>query len=193
MANATVLDIETQRLHALKDIGGGMHAETEAVVSYHATTITNTLTRTADTNAYTAGDVVGSSVSSGGGVLTFTGLGPPSGGAVMITGASLLIESTGLIGTEAAYTLHLYSATPGSALADNAAWDLPSGDRASYLGSISLGTPVDVGSTLYIRTDQINMQILAASADVYGYLVTVGAYTPTSARVYRIGLNVVGL
>lgn len=176
-----------------KDIGGSTYAPVGAVVSGHSTTITNTLTRTADTNAYTAGDVVGSSVSSGGAVLTFTGLGPANGGAVMITGASLLIESTGIISGETSYTLHLYSTSPTSALADNAAFDLPSGDRDEYLGSISLGTPADVGSTLYIRTDQLNMQILAASADVYGYLVTVGAYTPTSGRVYRIGLNVVGL
>lgn len=190
MADATYLDIHAQRLQPLKDVGGGMHVQTKAVVSYHATTISLTLTRTADTNAYTAGDVVGSSTSSGGGVLTFTGLGPANGGPIIITGASLMIESTGLIGSEAAYTLHLYSATPGSALADNAAWDLPSGDRASYLGSVSLGTPVDLGSTLYVRTNGINAQILTASADVYGYLVTVAAYAPTSARVYRISLHV---
>lgn len=193
MADATYLDIHTQRSHKLKDIGGGQHAPTAAVVGSHAGRSSVTLTRTADTNAYTAGDVVGASVSSGGGVLTFEDLAPAGGGPVMITSVSLLIEASSVISGETSYTLHLYSATPGSAYADNAAWDLPSGDRASYLGSVSLGTPADLGSTLYIRTDQVNMQIQAADADVFGYLVTAGAYTPTSARVYVIRLHSVGL
>lgn len=150
------------------------------------------LTRTADTNAYAANDVLGAATGSTA-ALTFANVAPSGGGHVLLTGLSILIESTGVISGETSYTLHLYTVTPPSALGDNAAWDLPSGDRASYIGGFSIGTPVDLGSTLYVRTDQINAQIYAASSSIFGYLVTVGAYTPTSARVYNVTMRTVGL
>lgn len=149
------------------------------------------LTRTADTNAYTANDVLGAATGSTA-ALTFDNIGPSSAN-VMITSAELLIEDTGVISGETSYVLHLYNKTPPSALGDNAAFDVPSGDRSSYLGSINLGTPVDLGSTLYVRQDSLNMHIRAAGTAVYGYLVTAGGYTPTSARVYNIKLRSIGL
>lgn len=147
-----------------------------------------TLTRTADTNAYTANDVIGSDPAATA-ALTFSSMCSASSGRVIITSASLEIDASALISGETSYVLHLYSVTPPSALGDNAAFDLPSGDRTSYLGSINLGTPVDLGSTLYVATDGINKQIRCASSSIYGYLVTVGAYTPTSARVYVVNLH----
>ena len=88
---------------------------------------------------------------------------------------------TGTIASgQTSFELALYSVTPPSALVDNAAWDLPSGDRASFLGRFSLGTPVDLGSTLYVRVDGINAHIKAASSTLYGYLITNGAYSPAA-------------
>lgn len=150
-----------------------------------------TLTRTADTNAYTANDVLGSATGSTA-ALTFADVGS-SGGSIMVTRAELMISDTGLISGETSYTLHLYSVTPPSALGDNAAWDLPSGDRASYLGSIDLGTPSDVGSTLYADVTNLDKQMKLASTSLYGYLVTSTSYTPTSARVYKVTLHTVSL
>lgn len=150
-----------------------------------------TLTRTADTVAYTANDVIGSAVGSTA-ALTFASMGL-SAGRILITSATLEIDAAAIIAGETSYTLHLYDATPPSALGDNAAFDLPSGDRANYLGSINLGTPVDLGSTLWVETNQINKQIKLATASIFAYLVTVGAYTPTSARVYKITLHAVSL
>jgi hypothetical protein len=142
------------------------------------------VTRPANTTGYTAGDVVGAAAAA----LEFTSMGP-SAGRVMIRSASLEIDRAALIETEAVYLLHLYSVTPPSALADNAAFDLPSGDRASYLGSISLGTPVDLGATLYIDTNNINKQVKLAGTSLFAYLQTVGAYTPESATVHKITLH----
>ena len=147
-----------------------------------------TLTRTADTNAYTAGDIVGSATGSTA-ALTFADIGPVTPREIMITTTSLLIRDTGVISGETSYRLYLYGITPPSASGDNAAWDLPSGDRASLLGYVDLGTPVDLGSTLYVLTAQQNVQISPQGKDVYGYLVTNGGYTPTSARVYEITLH----
>jgi hypothetical protein len=74
-------------------------------------------------------------------------------------------------------------------LGDNAPWDLPSGDRASYLGSLALGTPADVGASLFIVVDGITKQLSLQGEGLFGYLVTVGAYTPTASRVYRITIH----
>lgn len=151
-----------------------------------------TVTRKDDTTAYTAGDVIGPET--GTSAIRFGPLGT-RGSDLLITSVSLMVESTGLISGEGAYTLHLYDGTPASALADNAAFDLPSGDRNAYIGSISLGTPVDIGSTLYVQQDGVNKQIsLESEANaLWGYLVTVGGYTPTAERVYRVGIHTVEL
>jgi hypothetical protein len=159
---------------------------------------TVSVTRTADSNAYAANDVIGSATGSTA-ALTFANMGPTNGGEIMITSVAFERDDTALISGETSYTLHLYNVTPPSALGDNAAWDLPSGDRTSYLGSINLGTPVDVGSTLYVAQDGVNKQLTllysagANSSNLFGYLVTVGAYTPASAGVYKITLHSVGL
>lgn len=150
-----------------------------------------TLTRTADTNAYGAGDVVGAATGSTA-ALEFKQAGPAQG-IIRITGCELLIQANAVISGETSYRLHLYSVTPPSALGDNAAWDLPSGDRASYLGYVDLGTVVDVGSTLYVQTEGLSKDIKLASTSVFGYLVTTGAHTPTSARVYQIKLHTLAI
>lgn len=147
-----------------------------------------TLTRTADTNAYAANDVLGAATGSTA-ALTFASIGPSAGGEIMITTVSLEIDAAAVISGETSYRLYLYNVTPPSALGDNAAWDLPAGDRASFIGYVDLGTPVDLGSTLYVQTAAVNKQTKLASGSLFGYLTTVGAYTPTSARVYVIDLH----
>ena len=148
-----------------------------------------TLTRTADTNAYTANDVVGSSVAAGGAVLTFPGSGITNSD-MMVTSVQLQINDTGVISGETSYRLYLYNATPPGAYADNTAWDLPAGDRSAFVGYVDLGTPVDLGTTLYVETSNINKQLkMGATSQLFGYLVTNGAYTPTSARVYVITIH----
>ncbi len=143
-------------------------------------------TFTCGTTAYAASDVVGAASSNG--ALTFTSLRPDGAGEFMITSATLEIDTTALISGETSYNLELYNVTPPSAINDSSAWDIASGDRASHLGTISLGVPVDKGSTLKVDTDGIMKQITMASANVFGYLVSVGAYTPT-ARVFVITLH----
>lgn len=143
-----------------------------------------TLTRPATTPAYSANDVV---LDTGGSPLSFTLA--AGAGDYTLTCASLEIDAASIISGETTYTLYIYNVTPPSALADDAAWDLPSGDRASFLGSINLGTPADLGSTLYVEQCNLNKQITTASANVFGYLVTTGAHTSTASRVYKIALH----
>jgi hypothetical protein len=125
--------------------------------------------------AYGAGDVISTAKS-------FAFGAAPAARAFMITTVHLLVAHTAVISGETSYRLHLYNVTPPSAHADNDAWDLPSGDRSAYLGYVDLGTPVDVGSTLYVETSGVNKQfILPASGTIYGELVTNGAFTATAA------------
>lgn len=145
--------------------------------------------RTADTNAYTANDVLGPATGSTA-ALEFDNIGPAGGGEVLITTVKLEIDLSALPSGMTSFRLYLYNVTPPSALGDNAAWDLPSGDRASFKGYVDLGTPVDLGSTLYVETLQVNKQATVPSGGkLFGYLVTNGAYTPASGTTYKVSLH----
>lgn len=148
-----------------------------------------TVTRPADTTAYTAGDVVG-------GVITFANATPGSNAGVFVNFASLLWNLAAVPSGMTSFRLHLFSVTPPSALADNTAWDLPSSDRAAYLGFIDLGTPADVGSSVYVQTSGPNLtmqQMFAASTSLFGYMVTNGGYTPGESDSFVPSLRSIGV
>lgn len=149
------------------------------------------LTRTNDTNVYAANDVIGAATGSTA-ALTFAAM-RSSAGEIMLTSVALEIDLAAIISGMTSYRLYLYNITPPSALGDNAAWDLPSGDRSSFLGYVDLGTPVDLGSTLYVETYQINKQLTLSSTSLFGYLVTVGTFTPSASIVFKITLHAVAL
>lgn len=150
-----------------------------------------TVTRPANATAYTANDVLGATAAA----ITFPSVGPAAGGEVLITTVKLEIDVAAIPSGMTSFRLYLYSVTPPSALADNAAWDLPSGDRASFKGYVDIGTPVDLGSTLYVETLQVNKQITVPSGgSLFGYLVTNGGFTPAgNSEVYVVTLHSVGM
>lgn len=146
-----------------------------------------TITRPANTTAYTANDVVG-------GAFKF-GLDGIPVATLMVTSAELEIDVSAIPAGMTSFSLYLYSGPPPSAIADNGAFDIPSGDRSVFVGKIALGSPVDEGSTLYIRTDAINAQMQwSRGQGLYGYLVTAGGYTPAGAsEVYKVTLHTLAL
>lgn len=136
--------------------------------------------------AYSANDVMSTAQE-------FVLIGPTNGGSVMITSSSLMVAHTAIISGETSYLLYLYNVTPPSALANNAAFDIPAGDRASFVARIDLGTPVDLGSTLLVQVDGINEQVVVPTGgSLFGYLVTVGAFTATAAA-RQVTLHTVAL
>lgn len=152
-----------------------------------------TVTRTNDTNAYLANDVIGAATGSTA-ALTLANIGPVAGGPVILTGARFEIDIAAVLSGMTSFKLALYSVTPPSALGDNAAWDLPSGDRASFRGFFDLGTPVDLGSTLYVDILQVNKQInVPAGGSLFAYLITNGAWTPAAQSVFGGTLYSIGL
>lgn len=153
---------------------------------------TGTATFTTGTTAYAANDVVGASGASG--ALDLGAVGR-SANNILVTSVELEIDSATIISGETSYILYLYNVTPPSAINDSSPFTLGAGDRAAFLGKVSLPNVVVEGvttATLYARLDGINQHVLLAGTHLFGYLVSVGAFTPT-ARVYKITIHTVDL
>jgi hypothetical protein len=143
-----------------------------------------TITRPSNTTAYTAGDVVGDT--GGSAIITLPSIGP-SGGYVLVQSVSLVFSDAAVISGMAAFRLHFYSASP-TAIADNAAFDLASGDRGAYMGFVDIPAPQDMGSSLFTQADYSGrlIKLAAASTTLYAELETRGAYTPASASTIEV-------
>lgn len=162
-------------------------ADGSLTVDGRAYRTTATITRPSNTTAYTAGDVVGDT--GGSAIISLTAAGPSAGFAI-IQSVSLVFSDSAVPSGMGAFRLHLYSASP-TAIADNAAFDLLSGDRATYMGFIDLPTPSDFGSSLYTQTDYPGrlIKLGTASTTLFAELETRGAYTPVSASTVAIRVN----
>jgi hypothetical protein len=147
---------------------------------------TATVTRPNDTTPYSAGDVVG-------GLITFPNFGSGYSSYLMLTSTQFRWDVSAIPSGATSFALQLYSASPATPLADNAPWDLVSADRGIYLGSISLGSPVDLGSTCYVEQNIINKEIRLSGDTLYAYCVTATGYTPAAQVVQFFNLLAVGL
>jgi hypothetical protein len=141
-----------------------------------------TITRPANITAYTALDVVGGAFEL-----------PVSLGSnqdIQIVSSCLRIDIAAIPAGMTTFRLHLYSATPPSAIADNAAFDLTAADRAVYLGYIDMGTALDLGATLFCEADNINRSVRLTGGSLFGYLVTTGGFTPAAnSEVYSVAIH----
>jgi hypothetical protein len=147
-------------------------------------------TRPANTTPYTALDVVGQDPAAN---MSFLAVGA-AGSAFVILGARLRIDVAAIPAGMTSFRLHLYNAAP-TAITDNLAYNLIAADRGKYLGFITIASAVDLGDTVNLQADELNFtgKLAAASTTLYGVLQTVGAYTPTSAAVKTITLNIAAL
>lgn len=149
-------------------------------------------TRPANTTAYTANDVVGPTAA----VWKFHNIGP-AGGLIRIIESILRINVTAVPSGMTSFRLYLYRSTPTSAYADNAAWTLHADDLSAYAGYLDLGSPALPAASsgaIIVQSEQVKQVRLAPGCtDLYGYLVTAGGYTPTSAAVKVIDLHSVAL
>ena len=148
---------------------------------------TVTITRPSNTTAYTAGDVVGST--GGSAILTLSGIGP-SAGYILIQSAALIFSDSTVPAGMGAFRIHFYNASP-TAIADNAPFDLTSGDRAAYMGYIDLSAPQDLGSTIYTQVDYPGrlIKLATASTSLFAEIETRGAYTPVSASTIELRVS----
>ena len=142
--------------------------------------------RPSNTTAYIAGDVIGAT---GSAIHTLTSAGP-SGGLVLVQGVELLIGTASVPAGMGSFRVHFYNASP-TAIADNAAFDLVSGDRAAYLGYVTLDAPQDLGSTIYSQTEYTGrlIKLASASTTLYAQLETRNGFTPGSGTTYELRVN----
>jgi len=148
---------------------------------------TVTITRPSNTTAYTAGDVVGDT--GGSAILTLSSIGP-SGGFILIQSAALIFSDSTVPSGMGAFRVHFFNASP-TAIADNAPFDLTSGERALYMGYIDLSAPQDLGSTIYTQVDYPGrlIKLAADSTTLYAEIETRGAYTPVSASTVELRVS----
>ena len=132
--------------------------------------------RAANTTPYTANDVFGTA-------FELTNISTANGN-ILLTSIDIIFNITSLPSGMGAFTLFLYSITPPSAIADNGAFSLPSGDRASILtpAGISLGSAVLAtgGGSVVLEADNLNLQLKPTSTSLFGYLVSSGGFTPAA-------------
>jgi hypothetical protein len=152
------------------------------------------IVRPSNTTAYTALDVIGVAdvdvaANAGSAVLEFPTMGP-AGGSLTLDEVILLIALAAVPGSMTTFRLHLFDAAP-TAILDNAAMDIPAGDRTKYLGFVDLVAPVDMGATLISQTTGLNrpLKLAAGSTSLFGLLATTGGFTPTSGEAYRLTLK----
>lgn len=151
-------------------------------------------TRPNNTTAYANNDVVGEDPAAN---LTFSNVLGNAGGGFIIYGVTLRVDVAAVPAGMQEFRLHLYSSAP-TAIADNTAFDLPSGDRAKYLGYITLDEVKDLGSTLIVQQSAnvprtFSGKLASASTSLYGILETVYGYTPTASAVKTVTLFVAGV
>lgn len=191
MAEAVTINDKTDTYAATVDSTGALKVTSTAAPAGYGDS--DSWNRPANTTTYDAGDVIGRTDTSTSAVIDFTPLAGSSGGDVLITSASLEIDISAVVSGMTTFNLALYASSPASAYVDGNTWDLPSGDRSAFIGIFSLGTPVDLGSTLYVGTDSINKQVTLSGTHIYAYLITVGTWTPASGSTFKVTLHTVAL
>lgn len=145
-----------------------------------------TITRPANTTAYTALDTIGGAVD--------LGVMGPSASRVLLESVSLDILIAAVPAGMANMRLALYSATPPSAIADNGAWTWAVADEAVRLAIIDIGTPVDQGAGLYVSRANIGQILKLSGTNLHAYLITDGGFTPAAnSEVYKVTLHTVAL
>lgn len=129
-------------------------------------------------SAYGAGDLIDVAKE-----MVFTdknGLLLPPGSMIRILSTVMKIDVSAVPSGQTSYTGRLYSETPPSAQADNAAWTLASADLSVYRGPIALGTPVDEGACSYIKSQYIDTDVKLTGSSLWMQLITDGAHTPAA-------------
>ena len=139
---------------------------------------TATITRAANTTAYTANDVYGT-------VFELANIGP-SGGFVFLSSLDIIFNITALPSGMGAFAVYLFNATPPSAITDNLPYSLGSGDRETIitLNGISLIASLAArgnGGSVVAESLNINqlLKLAIGSTSLWGYLTT-AAFTPAA-------------
>ncbi|ATW62775.1 hypothetical protein SCBWM1_gp91 [Synechococcus phage S-CBWM1] len=146
-----------------------------------------TFTRPADTTAYAAADVIGSSSTAN---HEATGAGA-SGSLIQILSAALTVNLTSVPSGMTTFRLHIWDSQP-TAIADNAAFSAAAADRAKYCGYIDMAAIQAIGGGFcWTQGDYIGRPLRLSGTSFWFNLVTNGGFTPASATEYRVRFHAV--
>lgn len=155
---------------------------------------TLTITRPANTTAYTANDVIGiadagTPANAGSAIHIMTGCGPAST-PMTLRSAQLFHDVNAIPATQTTMKLWIFNASP-TAILDNAASTLvPAADKLKFQCYVDMTTVEDLGDVLLNPAYNINKEVLTGtSGELYVIIQTVGAFTPASGAVFRLELN----
>jgi len=145
-----------------------------------------TITLAAGTDAHDALDVVSTAA---GAVMEFVSVGVAND-LICVMGSRVKYAVNALPTAHAGYRLHLYKAAP-TAIADDAAFNVPATDLAKYIGYIPVSSLVDVGDNCISQDNNVNYTCKLAGTSLFGILQCIAAETPAASAVYTISLNTV--
>lgn len=158
-------------------------------------TVSDSITRPANTTAYAAGDVVDASTAAG---LTFTApaRGETLGGYIV----DALLVSSANKSTKGDFELWLFDTVPGSFDADNAVFTPTDAEMLTVIGIIQFtqsfvgdATADAAGNSVHQAKRTflpLRFDTVTDDDDLYGVLVVRNAYTPVSAEVFTIRLKI---
>jgi hypothetical protein len=141
-------------------------------LAYVASTL---VTRPANVTPYTANDVYG-------GVFEIQNIGA-SGGFIFIESIDIIFNITAVPSGMSSFTVYLYGVTPPSAIADNLAFSISSGDRASIMNPRGITLSASLaqgGGSVVAEVRNLNQLYKLTGTSLFGYVVTNGAFTPAA-------------
>jgi hypothetical protein len=152
--------------------------------------VESSITRPANTTAYASGQLVANSTTAGS--VTPFGLQAArvAGGSGRVRRVEVYKSGTSL--TNASFRVHLYGSLPTPANGDGAAW---STSRANYLGSFDVTvdkafTDGAAGVGVPLTGTDVVFNAASGSANIYALIEARAAYTPVSAEVFGVVLEV---
>jgi hypothetical protein len=151
-------------------------ANNQPIIGF-AGTATTTITRPADTTAYTANDAFADSASSPtSGGFTLTGMCRISGGSGVLTDATLVYSTSVAVSG----VVYLYDSAP-TAQNDNAAWSVSDADQLKLVGTITFNTVAD-GANAIDHEKNLNIGYTCSGATTLRYMVKITTgYTPAAS------------
>ena len=159
------------------------------LVGGRTVTVSATLQRPNDTNAYAAGDVV-ANATTGAALITFTNLARVASGDGYITGARLMINNASRTGLQ--FRVHMFKNVV-TAQNDNALYSLLWANRANRIGSFDFdATVTEPGASDAVRTANFTIRIPydgGGDPNIYVILQTLTAYTPAANESYFLELT----
>lgn len=147
-------------------------------------------TRPADTTQYASGDIVANSTTAGSvAAMQFT-VEVAQGRAMNFV--SWKLETDNTTATSADFKLHLYASDPTATNGDNSAWLTT---ESNYMGAMGMANALAFSDAIAIvtkisGTDAGVYWRLATGTIVYGILEAQATYTPASAEVFTVTLNI---